>query len=406
MEIELGLDTIKKLLGLLDNPHKKLKVIHVAGTNGKGSTIEMISTTLIKAGYKMGKYTSPAVFEQMEMYQINDRYISVDDFDRINHIVRKAADTMEQQGNRRPTKFEVDTAIAFYYLAEVNCDIAIIETGMGGDLDATNVCDSVLLSVITSISLDHTSYLGDTLEEIAGHKAGIVKYECPVVVSDQSQCVIDVVKKRAIEMNASCYVADESQLPKGVELSLKGAYQRKNAATVVAAIKVLSEKGYDIPDDVLVWALSHTKLSGRFEIVCDNPLMIIDGAHNPDAVFELKKTLQERYAGYEYIFIMGVLADKDYSTEVKLIADMAKSIITITPDNPRSLPARELAQAIRECVHIQDGNVMAAETIKEAVAIAVERYDSIGEKRLILAFGSLSYMPAVKEEMMLYADRK
>ena len=406
MEIELGLDTIKKLLGLLDNPHKKLKVIHVAGTNGKGSTIEMISTTLIKAGYKVGKYTSPAVFEQMEMYQINDRYISVDDFDRINHIVRKAADTMEQQGNRRPTKFEVDTAIAFYYLAEVNCDIAIIETGMGGDLDATNVCDSVLLSVITSISLDHTSYLGDTLEEIAGHKAGIVKYECPVVVSDQSQCVIDVVKKRAIEMNASCYVADESQLPKGVELSLKGAYQRKNAATVVAAIKVLSEKGYDIPDDVLVWALSHTKLSGRFEIVCDNPLMIIDGAHNPDAVFELKKTLQERYAGYEYIFIMGVLADKDYSTEVKLIADMAKSIITITPDNPRSLPARELAQAIRECVHIQDGNVMAAETIKEAVAIAVERYDSIGEKRLILAFGSLSYMPAVKEEMMLYADRK
>ncbi len=406
MDIELGLDTIKELLRRLGNPQFALKVVHVAGTNGKGSTIGMLSATLIRAGYKVGKYTSPAVFDQMEMYQINDTNISVSDYDRISKIVCEAADIMEKQGHRRPTKFEVDTAIAFYYLAEANCDIAIIETGMGGDLDATNVCDSVLLSVITSISLDHTSYLGDTLEEIAGHKAGIIKYKCPVVVSDQSQCVLDTISERAMEMNTRCYVAKEGQLPKDIELSLKGAYQRKNAATVVMAVDVLSKLGYHIPDEALSWALSHTKLAGRFEIVCDNPLMIIDGAHNPDAVFELKKTLQERYAGYEYIFIMGVLADKDYSTEVKLIVDMAKSIITITPDNPRALPARELAQTIRECVHIQDDNVMAAENIKEAVAVAVERYDSIGAKRLILAFGSLSYMSAVKEEMRIYADRK
>ncbi len=404
MDIVLGLDTIKELLNRLNNPHLQVPVIHVAGTNGKGSTIAMLSTALMEAGNRVGKYTSPAVFGELEMYQVNNSNISPDDYNSIYKLVLKAADTMAEAGLPRPTKFEMDTAIAYCYLAEAKCQVAIIETGMGGDLDATNVSDQVLASVITSISLDHTAFLGDSLREIAGHKAGIIKAGCPVIVSDQSDEVIQVIRDRANKLNAQCIVAGCDQIPAGVELSLQGSYQQKNAATVVATVKTLRQRGIDIPDSALIAALQETALPGRFETVCNKPLMIIDGAHNPGAVEELKRTLDDRYPDYKYIFIMGVLADKDYTTEIELIAHKAQYIITVTPDNPRALAGEKLAEAIGECTGRDD--IVTAASMKDAVARSVDIYNSMDGDRLILAFGSLSYMAAVRREMELYADRK
>lgn len=400
MRIVLGLDTIKELLKRLGNPEKTLNIVHVAGTNGKGSTIAMLSTVLVKAGYKVGKYTSPAVFCELEMYQIDNENISREAYARISSQVGAVAEAMKTEGWSMPTKFELDTAIAFALFAEAACDIVIIETGMGGDLDATNVCERVLASVITTVSIDHTAFLGDSLGEIASHKAGIIKKGCPVVVSEQTDEVIDIVKDKAIELGASCIVAKES-VDDDIQLSLRGSYQRKNAATVIAVVEVLKQQGYNIPNEAVYGGLEETSWPGRFEIISNNPLMIIDGAHNPGAVAELKRTLEEQYAGYKYVFILGVLADKDYSTEIEMIAGLAENIITVTPDNERALGAEKLAEAIKKV----NSNVQIADTVVMAVGQAIDIYDKLDGDRLILAFGSLSYMAAVKKEMEKYADR-
>ncbi|MBQ9700871.1 MAG: bifunctional folylpolyglutamate synthase/dihydrofolate synthase [Lachnospiraceae bacterium] len=398
MKIVLGLDTITELLNRLGNPHKGLRVIHVAGTNGKGSTITMLAQILMQAGYKVGTYTSPAVFDELEMFRINNDNISDEDYRMISTKVEAAGQSMGEDGLPMPTKFEIDTAIAFCYMHQSKCDIAIVETGMGGDLDSTNVCDSVVASVITSISLDHTSFLGDSLEEISTHKAGIIKKNCPVVLAYQSSQVCGVIEKKAISMEARYVLA-----PKHIRdtryadatIALKGAYQQKNAATVIATIEVLRDTGYDIDDMAVRKGLAEAVWPGRFEIICRDPLFIVDGAHNPGAVEELKITLEEKYCDYKYVFIMGVLADKDYSTEIELMAGMAEYIVTVTPDNTRALSATDLARAVKE-VNV---NVTASQDVSDAVNIAIGAYDSIQGKKLILAFGSLSYIADIKESM-------
>lgn len=398
MKIVLGLNTITELLDRLDNPHKKLNVIHVAGTNGKGSTITMLAYILMKAGYRVGRYTSPAVFDELEMFKINDDNISHSDYKMIRMKVEAAGESMRKEGLPMPSKFEMDTAIAFCYLHQSNCDMAIIETGMGGDLDATNVCESVLTSIITSISLDHTIFLGNSLEEIATHKAGIIKKDCPVVLAYQSLQICSVIERKARQLNAKYVLASKNIKDTGytdVVMAMRGTYQQKNAATVIAAVEVLRDRGYVIDDTAVRNGLSEAIWPGRFETICKRPLFIVDGAHNPGAVVELKRTLQEKYFDYKYVFIMGVLADKDYSAEIELIAGMAEYIVTVTPDNTRALSATDLAKAVKKV----NDNVTASENITDAVNTAISVYDRIDGKKLILAFGSLSYIADIKESV-------
>ena len=404
----LGLDNIYELLRRLGNPQDKLKVIHVAGTNGKGSTIAYLSSVLKVAGYRVGKYTSPVVFEYLEKYQIDNVNISREAFAGLVSKTMVAVNEMVAEGIGQPTIFEVETAMAYLYFYESDCDIAVIETGMGGDMDATNVCDKVLASVIVSVSLDHTGILGDTLEEIAGHKAGIIKSGCPVVLYGQSEQVTDVVKKYADSLNAPVVIAKtdkEYTLPltyetangvlyEDIEPALKGVHQIKNVCTVLEVIEQIKLQGYDISKEAVKKGIADARWFGRFEQICDEPLFIIDGAHNPGAVAELKETLQRYYKDRNWVFIMGVLADKDFSTEIDMMSGIAHHIITVTPPNPRALSAKELAEVIKT---IDTGAaVTEAASIEDAVKRAVEAYNSLDGDRGILAFGSLSYLGVLK----------
>ena len=407
----LGLGSIKALLGVLKNPQDDLKVIHVAGTNGKGSTIAFMESILVEAGYKVGKYTSPVVFDYLEKYQINREYISEVNFAKLSTKLKEALERLKEEKDIQPTIFEVETAMAFQYFREEKCDIVLLETGMGGDMDATNVCDKVLASVIVSISLDHMGFLGDTIEEIAYHKAGIIKKGCPVVVMKQTQEVMEVIKKYADEMNAEMHIADETNM----QVSLKGQWQQFNAGVAVKVMDIVSKQGYVITDEHISKGLMNTKWPGRFEKISDNPLVIIDGAHNPDAAKSLRATLDMEYKDTKFVYIMGVLGDKDYAEVIKLMVDRAEYIITVTPPNPRALEAVKLKEAIEE----YNPNVQWTTSIEEAYDIAMDKLDELcgkldknsdkhshrdSDKDLdenvdfaILAFGSLSYLGKFKE---------
>lgn len=403
----LGLESISELLKRLGAPQDRLKVIHVAGTNGKGSVIAYLSTILAGAGYKTGKYISPAVFHYLEKYQINNRNISESDFATIVAKVKEAADSMMAEGLCQPTQFEVETAIAYEYFNYSGCDIAIIETGMGGDTDATNVCNKVLVSVIMSISLDHMQFLGDTLTEIAGHKAGIIKQGCPVVLYNQSQEVIEVIENYADKLQAQLiitgvveqtgntfdYVTTDGIIYRKIVTGLKGNWQINNAAVAIETVEVLKKQGFYISVENVLEGIEKTVWPGRFEKISDEPCMIIDGAHNPGAAGQLRQTLLKDYGDTKLIYIMGVLADKDFSEVIRLTADMAVKIITVTPENPRALQAEKLADAIRGV----NKNVEAAISIEAAVAMAKHQYEGMSGKKMILAFGSLSYLGKLKQ---------
>lgn len=380
----LGLESIKALLDVLGNPQEQVKVIHVAGTNGKGSTIAFMASVLKEAGYKVGKYTSPVVFEYLEKYQIDNENISEEKFAKLVAKVKEKLEILNDTKGIWPTIFEVETAMAFEYFKDEGCDIVLLETGMGGDMDATNVCSKVLASVLVSISLDHTGFLGDTIEEIAYHKAGIIKNNCPVVVMKQRDNVLEVIKTYAKSYNAPIYIADETDMAVG----LAGRWQSYNAGVAVKVMEVLGENGYNISREHIEAGLLKTKWPGRFEKICDNPLVIIDGAHNPDAASRLRETIDREYANTEFVYIMGVLGDKDYTEVIKTMADRAELIVTVTPLNPRALEADELKEAIAKV----NRNVQSAAGIEEAYGVALDRLNGLSESRAILAFGSLSYL--------------
>lgn len=385
----LGLDSIKALLGVLGNPQEELKVIHVAGTNGKGSTIAFMEFILVEAGYKVGKYTSPVVFDYLEKYQINGKYISDESFAKLANKLKESLARLKEEQGIQPTIFEVETAMAFEYFRNEKCDIVLLETGMGGDMDATNVCEKVLASVIVSISLDHIGFLGETVEEIAYHKAGIIKKDCPVVVMKQRQAVIDVIKKYADEKNSEMYIAEETSLP----VSLKGEWQQYNAGVAVKVMDIVRKQGYAITDEHIKKGLVNTKWPGRFEKISENPLVIIDGAHNPDAARSLRHTVDKEYGETKLVYIMGVLGDKDFTEVIKMMADRAEYIITVTPPNPRALEAIKLKEAIEG----HNPNVQWTTSIEEAYDIAMDKLKKLEGKKAILAFGSLSYLGKFRE---------
>lgn len=405
----LGLETIKTLLDELGNPQDKVKIVHVAGTNGKGSVFTFVQNVLLKAGYHVGRYASPAVFEYREIIQFDGNNITEEEFAKYMTNVKSACDRMVSQGKHHPTSFEVETALAYLYFLNKPCDIVLIETGMGGETDATNVEKEALCSVITSISLDHMQFLGNTVEEIANVKAGIIKENSDVVVSNQGKSIINVIESQAAVKNSKVVVANEPYNIKidgyitsfdyvtandkklSVKISMMGAYQLINACTAIETLEILRSKGYNITDENIIEGMKNAKWPGRMEIVKEHPLIVIDGAHNPGAAIKLKESIEMYFTNKRIAFIMGVLADKDYSEEIKIVALLAKKIFTITPDNKRALNGEALALAVAD----SNKNVTFEPTLEEAVKEAENLYKN-NEIDMILAFGSLSYLGDLK----------
>lgn len=411
----LGLESIQGLMGELGNVHRKLKLIHVAGTNGKGSVCAMVSSILQEAGFRVGMYTSPAVFERTEQYQVNGAYISHKDFAEVILKVKAACGRMRAKGKKQPTVFEVETAAAFVHFYQQHCQLVVLETGMGGETDATNVIDNPLVSVLTSISMDHMKFLGSSLEQIAAVKAGIIKEGGLVVASKPRQRrVQEILENTCAERHASLTYAQTENAGNirickegenmgafcfsygalgQVTLSMPGVYQVQNAVCAIEAIKMLQRAGYVIEDAQIKKGIAKARWEGRFSILCKEPLFIIDGAHNEDAAEKLAETLKRGFTNYKIIYIIGVLADKEHEKMLKIMLPMASQVLTITPDSPRAMDGRALALEAKK----YHKNVAYCQELSDAVRAALDSAKQ--EKSMILAFGSLSYLKELREAL-------
>lgn len=397
--IRPGLDAIRALLHQLGDPQKQLKFVHVAGTNGKGATASMIAAIAAQAGIRTGCYTSPAVFDDMEKFRIDGAPISREAFAGCMAQIAAAEARMQADDQPLPTSFEIETALALLTFREQGCALAVLETGMGGRMDATNVIDAPLVCVLTAIGMDHTKFLGDTLEQIAKEKAGIIKPGCEVVLEGQSDVVRSVVEAACREQGARLTVtAPERILPGSPEegegcfsygglplaLSLQGAFQRENAIAAVETARSLNRRGFSIPDSAIQDALRGFRWPGRLERIRIRPDLYLDGAHNPNAARRLAEALPTLLHGRRLICVMGVLADKDYSSVAALVCSLAAHTYTVTPENPRALEAGALAGTVaRHCPATATGSV------QEALMLAIR---DAGPDGVVLAFGSLSYL--------------
>lgn len=404
----LGLTSIRELMRRLDNPQDKMKIIHVAGTNGKGSTTAFLVSILACAGYRVGRYVSPAVFSYRERIQITDkttRYISREGICEAIETIAPICEAMVKDGFSHPTVFEIETAMAYLYLYREQVDYAVIEVGMGGRLDATNVMKQPVLSVITSISLDHMEYLGDTIPKITEEKAGIVKENTPVITSNTRPEVIEILERVAKDKNTTLTIADgrravlHQATPEGTEFTyenkryhirLLGEHQIMNAVLAMEASKLLQGQGVKITEEHIRMGLMKAIWGGRFEIVGRKPYFILDGAHNEEAAVRLKEALERFFPDRKKIFILGVLADKDYHSILRLMAPLANIILTIASDNNRALASAALAT---EAKKYTNNMVIDAGTAKQAVSLA---YSYAEEEDVILAFGSLSFLGDIR----------
>lgn len=410
---KLGLENIKYLLGLLGNPHKKLKIIHVAGTNGKGSTSSYIHSILKEAGYKVGLYTSPYLEEFTERMRINGEDIPKEKLARITAIVKEKIEQMVREGKNHPTEFEVVTAIAFYYYAEENVDFLVLEVGLGGRLDATNVVEDPLLSVITPIGLDHTEYLGDTLDKIAYEKGGIIKENGFVLSYPQEDEVVEVFEGLCKERNSKLFFTSFEGLEihkstveeqvfsvdilgtfyDHIKVQMVGLHQIYNACTALGAVEVLRRyRKIKIDDEAVVNGLYKAKWPGRFEILRKSPLIIIDGAHNLHGARALKKSIQSLLKDYKITFVVGMLQDKDVQGVLEDVIPLVDQVIATRPNNPRAMSAEDLADKLKSfnketyvCADIQNAINKALEITKqeEVILFAGSLY-MIGEVRRLL----------------------
>lgn len=400
----LGLDSIRELLNRMGNPQDTLSFVHIAGTNGKGSVLAYVSAILKEAGYRVGRYLSPVVSDYREKIQVGGRMISQKALCEGLELVKGHAEKMEAEGWQPPTLFETETALAFWYFAEKKCDIVILETGMGGIEDATNIIRGTKVAVITPVSYDHIGILGDALTEIAEKKAGIIKEGAVVVSAVQKPEVLEVLQRTCQEKGCVLRVAQQPQKVKyGIsgqrfsfhknvyKIRLAGMWQPENACVALEVIEALREQGISIKEDAVRCGLEKTVWDGRFTVLRKKPLLIMDGAHNEDAVKRLRQSLEEYFPGQRFLFIIGVLRDKEYDKMLAMMAPLAQYIITITPpENPRALSAFDLAdkaKAYHPCV-------TAADSLEEAVEMAGLL---AGEEYVTIAFGSLSYLGRLRK---------
>lgn len=355
----LGLERTRTLLAALGDPQKRLKFVHVAGSNGKGSICAMTESVLRHAGYRTGLYISPYLQDFRERMQVNGRPITGQALGRIVERVKAAAEAMEDH----PSQFELATAAAMEWFLEEHCDIVVLETGMGGELDSTNVIDAPEAAVIANIGLEHTEYLGKTLEEIARTKAGIIKSGSACVCYDGSPEAFEVIQAVCRERGVPLTRAEHSRITalggsldgqafewKGRKyyLPLLGAHQLRNAAAVLETVAVLRQGGWSIPEEAVERGLASTRWPARFEVLSQDPVLILDGGHNPQCAQALAATLEEYLPGEKCTFLMGVLADKDYGAMLDILAPCAGQLLCLTPDSPRALPGSELAALARE----------------------------------------------------------
>ncbi len=394
-----GLERIGELLEKMGNPQKALKCIHVAGTNGKGSVCAMLSNILKYNEYKTGLFTSPYVLYFNERIQINGEMISDDKLGEVTEYVKSFADLMEDV----PTEFEILCAVGFEYFKREGCDYVVLETGLGGRLDSTNVIESPVLSVITGIDLDHTAVLGDTVAQIAFEKSGIIKKNSPVVLGDVCKEAYDVIKKVADERASTLYTPDYDDISfeysslAGSEfvyknktkyaLSLIGEYQIRNALVVLKAVEVLNSCGVVVHDHPVKMGLETARWPARFELISKNPIVIYDGAHNPQGVAAACRNIRRFFGSKKVVLLTGVMADKDHSDMTSALAEVALRVHTVKPNNPRAMEAGALAMefASKGIPSTPHGG------FDEAVEAAIR--DAIDEETPLVALGSL-YMYA------------
>ena len=399
----LGLDTISALLEKMGNPQDHLKFIHIAGTNGKGSTSSYIQSVLTCAGFQVGLYISPYVDNFSERIQMNGEYIKPDALGEITAYVKECIDSMVLNGLHHPTEFEIITAIAFEYFYRQNCDYVVLEVGLGGRFDATNVIKNPLVSVITVIDYDHMEYLGDTLAKIAYEKCGIIKENGHVVSYPfQAEEALAVMKQTCEEKHAKLFVpmADcvdiISQTPFGSEfiyqnmkltLRMAGIHQVYNAVTAIAALEVLMECHLlPISRENIITGIANVRFPARMEVLCENPLVIVDGAHNYSGIQALCNSLSTILEEKKIILVMGMLRDKEYTKSVLKLSPLCKCFIATTPPNPRAADAHVLAEIAAPIAP----DVQVVESPYDAIAYAV-RHAEPGE--VICVCGSL-YMVA------------
>ncbi len=400
-----GLDSIERLCRELSDPQKKLNIIHIAGTNGKGSTGAFIDSILRKSGYSTGRYISPAVMDHLEIIRLNGKNISPEDFGHYIGIVKDACIRITEKGFPHPTAFEIETAAAFCFFADSDCDVVLLEAGMGGKEDATNIIGSSILSVITSISLEHTRFLGNTLEEIAEQKAGIIKHGGNVVTISQNTAVIDVLREKCTQKSAYLKIAKIYNITdyrfennvqifsykdfKNIKISMLGKFQVENAVIAIEACNILKKEGFSISVEDIYDGLFSASWQGRFQIIKkSDPVFIIDGAHNESAAARLRESIDICFSDSRIVYIMGMFKDKNYDAVVKLTAKRAEKIFTITPPGKRGLEAEILASSIKA----YNPNVIALESVKEAVEKSLAEQCDV-----VIAFGSLSFLSEIKQ---------
>ena len=399
-----GLSRTRELLKRLGNPEKKLKFVHIAGTNGKGSAAASIAAILRASGYKTGLYTSPYVLRFNERMQIDGEQIPDDELCALTEKIRPFADSMEDV----PTEFEMITAIGMEFFAAHSCDVVVLEVGLGGELDSTNVIDTPEAAVIMTIGLDHTRELGSTIPEIASAKAGIIKPGGDVIIYGGKNGEEEVFERVCREKNARLHKTDFSKLDikslslKGAEfdfgdikdifLPMAGTYQPYNAAVAITAAGVLADKGWSITGESIKKGLAALYWPGRFEVLAEAPTFIIDGAHNPNGAEAAAKSLREYFPEGGIVFLMGVMADKDLSGMLPHYGPMAKRFVAVTAPNPRAMKAEELAERLASTGVPAE----ARDTIEEGVKAAVE---AAGKKGVVCALGTLYFSADVRESV-------
>lgn len=398
-----GLSRTQELLARLGNPHNQLKFVHVAGTNGKGSTCACLASALQAAGYRVGLYTSPYLNRFNERMQVNGCCIPDEDLCRLTEKIQPAAEAMADL----PTEFELITALAMLWFLQEKCDIVVLEVGLGGALDSTNVIDPPELAVIAAIGLDHTGVLGDTFAQIAAAKAGIIKHGTPVVSYGRNPEADAVIAQKAAEVGALLTVPDWESLHirawepdctvmdfgrfHGLRLPLLAAYQPYNAALAITGLEQLRARGWQISDEAIRQGIEQVVWPGRFELLRKDPPFLLDGSHNPQGIQATAESLALRYPGRKFVLLLGVMGDKDVDTMLAAVAPLAWYAVTVTPNNPRAMEAEQLARRFRAITGLP---AQAAQSIPEGVAKSLELAGSTGG---VCALGSLYFSGDVRQ---------
>lgn len=408
-----GLERTERLLELIGNPHKKIKLIHIAGTNGKGSTSAILGRILIEHGYKVGYFNSPHLEDIEETIRINEENIKEEDFISLINEIKPYVEKVVEEGFNHPTEFEVLTCIMFLYLYRNSVDFGVIEVGLGGRLDSTNVLTPIL-SIITSISLDHTNILGDTIEEITNEKVGIIKDNIPVITCNQKEEALKVIVNKAINTKSELIIANLNNYKfigvnnnkisqrilvklkdkdEELNLSLLGKHQIINLSLAIEGIKELENLKYiNLDIDKIKSAVEKVKWKGRLEVLSKNPYIVLDGAHNTSGVEFLKSNLSEYFIYSKLYLILGVLADKEVEKMLKVLAPLASEIYTLTANSVRAEGAEELKNIVKK----YNDNCIAFNDYLDAINYAKSKAK---EDDLILASGSL-YMIGTLRNIM------